>query len=71
MLYMSICVTQGLFLYSDMNASMNIPAKFDMLKEEDFEELTNRIIKEANPLYPVPKEMDREECMQMLAALKA
>lgn len=55
----------------DLNDSMNIPAKFDMLKEEDFDELANRIMKESNPLYPVPKEMDRDECLQMLAALKA
>lgn len=55
----------------DMNEKMGIPARFDKLEDKDFDELADRILTEANPLYPVPKEMDREEVMKMLAHLKA
>ena len=56
---------------SEMNEKMGIPARFDMLKDEDFDELADRILKEANPLYPVPKEMDKSQVLKMLAHLKA
>lgn len=38
-----------------MNKRMNIPEKIDVLKEKDFPVITQRALKEANPLYPVPK----------------
>ncbi|MBR0415477.1 MAG: iron-containing alcohol dehydrogenase [Clostridia bacterium] len=55
----------------DMNASMGIPARFEQLEEKDFNELADRILAEANPLYPVPKEMDREDVLRMLKHLQA
>ncbi|MBR2590704.1 MAG: iron-containing alcohol dehydrogenase [Clostridia bacterium] len=55
----------------DMNAKMDIPARFEQLEEKDFVELADRIIAEANPLYPVPKEMDRADVLRMLKHLKA
>nr|MCR4925425.1 iron-containing alcohol dehydrogenase [Clostridiales bacterium] len=38
-----------------MNKNMDIPDKFDCIKEEDLPLLIKRAIKEGNPLYPVPK----------------
>ena len=45
-----------------MNAAMNIPEKFDFIKEEDMPILVKRALKEGNPGYPVPKIMDPAEC---------
>ena len=50
---------------------MGIPARFEQLEEKDFNELADRILAEANPLYPVPKEMDRNDVLRMLKHLKA
>ena len=55
----------------EMNAKMGIPARFEQLEEKDFNELAERILTEANPLYPVPKEMDREDVLRMLKHLQA
>ncbi len=46
-----------------MNQKMEIPAKFDHLikNDKDLEALSRHADKEANPLYPVPKEMNKEE----------
>lgn len=41
-----------------LNADMNIPVTFDMIKEEDLPTLITRALKEGNPGYPVPKIMD-------------
>ena len=46
----------------DMNKKMNIPSTFDhLIKPADISLLSKRADKEANPLYPVPKEMDAAE----------
>ena len=45
-----------------MNASMDIPEKFDIeYVEADVEEMIGHAIKEGNPLYPVPKEFNRAD----------
>jgi alcohol dehydrogenase len=50
----------------EMNAKMAIPAHFDhLIKKEDIPLLSHRADKEANPLYPVPKEFNQAQ----LAAL--
>ena len=54
-----------------MNAAMNIPEKFDMIKEEDMPTLVKRALKEGNPLYPVPKIMNAEECEQIIRSFMA
>ncbi len=41
-----------------LNEDMNIPKKFDMIKEEDLPTLISRALKEGNPSYPVPKIMN-------------
>lgn len=45
-----------------LNASMNIPDKFDIpYNESDVEEMASHAIKEGNPLYPVPREFNLNE----------
>lgn len=46
----------------DMNKTMNIPEKFDIkYVKEDVEEMIKHALKEANPLYPVPREFDYKD----------
>ncbi|WP_294351860.1 iron-containing alcohol dehydrogenase [uncultured Clostridium sp.] len=53
----------------DMNSNMNIPNKVNELRENDFEIITKRVMKEGNPGYPVPKIMNEEECIEILKKL--
>ncbi|MBR5411401.1 MAG: iron-containing alcohol dehydrogenase [Clostridia bacterium] len=46
----------------EMNKAMNIPEKFDFIKDEDVPLIAKRALKEGNPLYPVPKIMNQKEC---------
>lgn len=50
----------------EMNKRMNIPDKFDCIKRKDIKIMVDRIIKEANPLYPVPKIMNSQECEEII-----
>lgn len=52
-----------------LNENMNIPTGFDMIKEEDIPILAKRALKEGNPLYPVPKIMDIEDCEKVIRGL--
>jgi alcohol dehydrogenase class IV len=54
-----------------MNAAMNIPEKFDFIKEEDMQTLVTRALKEGNPGYPVPKIMDASDCEQVIRSFMA
>ena len=54
-----------------MNKNMNIPEKFEQIKEEDISLIADRALKEGNPLYPVPKIMDKAECMAVIRQLMA
>ena len=54
-----------------MDKDMNIPDKFDMIKEEDMPTLVARALKEANPLYPVPKIMDAADCERVIRRFMA
>ncbi len=45
----------------ELNRKMNIPEGFDMIKEEDLDEMAGYAGKEGNPLYPVPKIMGKDE----------
>lgn len=54
-----------------MNEAMNIPSKFDMIKEEDMGTLVSRALKEGNPLYPVPKIMDAADCEKVIRSFMA
>lgn len=47
-----------------MNRDMGIPTQFDGIRAEDIELLASRADHEGNPLYPVPRLMDKEELKQ-------
>lgn len=52
-----------------MNKAMNIPEKFDFIKEEDIPTLVKRALKEGNPGYPVPKIMKPKDCEQVIRSI--
>ena len=54
-----------------MNQAMNIPDKFDFIKEEDIPILVKRALKEGNPGYPVPKIMNSLECEKVIRSFMA
>ena len=54
-----------------MNKAMNIPDKFDFIKEEDMNTLVKRALKEGNPGYPVPKIMNEKECEKVIRSFMA
>ena len=54
-----------------MNKAMNIPEKFDFIKEKDIPTLVKRALKEGNPGYPVPKIMNATECEKVIHTLMA
>lgn len=53
-----------------MNKDMEIPEHFDFIKEEDIPTLVERALKEGNPLYPVPKIMDKADCEAVIRKIK-
>lgn len=53
----------------EMNKNMNIPETIDALKVSDIPFLAKRILKEANPTYPVPRIMDYDQCVDLLEDL--
>lgn len=52
-----------------MNEKMGIPTKFEQIKEEDIPVIVERALKEGNPLYPVPKIMDKADCEAIIRQL--
>ena len=52
-----------------MNHVMNIPDKFDFIKDSDVTILAKRALKEGNPGYPVPKIMNLKECEKVIRSL--
>ena len=52
-----------------MNQRMNIPKGFDCIKEEDIQTIAERAMLEGNPLYPVPKLMDVEQCKELIHSM--
>ena len=53
----------------DMNERMEIPTKIPEIKEEDLPAIAKSALREANPLYPVPKIMDTEDCIGVVRKL--
>lgn len=52
-----------------LNKQMNIPSSFKgIIKKEDYESLAFHAKKEANPLYPVPKEFSVKELKEIIAS---
>ncbi len=54
-----------------MNKRMGIPEKFDMIQEKDIPTIASRALREGNPLYPVPKIMNQEQCERIIRSLMA
>ncbi len=54
----------------EMNRHMGIPENIDALQVEDIPELAQRILREANPAYPVPKIMNEDQCIEILEKLR-
>lgn len=52
-----------------LNKNMNIPDGFDMIQEKDIPVIVERALKEGNPLYPVPKIMDKADCEAVIRRL--
>lgn len=50
----------------DMNRKMGIPSGFDCIKQEDISTIAELAEDEANPLYPVPKIMNRSELIMLI-----
>lgn len=53
-----------------LNADMGIPDKFEQIKDEDIQLIAERALLEGNPLYPVPKIMDIEDCKSLIKKLQ-
>lgn len=54
-----------------LNQRMNIPNKFDCIKDQDLPLIAERALLECNPTYPVPKIMSKNDCMAVIRSLKA
>jgi len=63
--------TANLFIdwIQEMNDKMDIPRKLAGIQEEDIDLMAEHADKEANPLYPVPVLMDKEELKQFYYAV--
>ena len=54
----------------ELNEKMGIPDKFEQIKDEDIPLIAERALKEGNPLYPVPKIMDMEDCKALIKKIQ-
>ncbi len=54
----------------EMNANMNIPEHFEFIEDKDIPTIVERALKEANPLYPVPKIMDAKDCREVILKIR-
>ncbi len=55
----------------ELNRRMNIPATFEQIKAEDIPLIVQRALREAHPLYPVPKFMTAADCEKVVRLLRA
>ena len=56
-------------LIENTKRSMDIPDRFDCIKEEDVETIAKWADAEANPLYPVPKIFDRKQLEDLVRSV--
>ncbi len=54
----------------EMNENMNIPEHFEFIEDKDIPTIVERALKEANPLYPVPKIMDAKDCREVILKIR-
>mgnify|MGYP002771116495 FL=1 len=52
------------------NAAIGIPKGFDMIRDEDIDQMITWAKKEANPLYPVPVVWGREELRRVIEGIR-
>lgn len=60
-----------IYFIEEMNRAMIIPTKIEEIKEEDIPILAKNAEREANPLYPVPKILSKDQLQQIYYELKA
>ncbi|MBS4192945.1 hypothetical protein KHA94_22785 [Bacillus sp. FJAT-49705] len=53
-----------------LNESMEIPKKVSGIKDKDIPLMIERALKEANPLFPVPKILGREDMKKLYEVIK-
>lgn len=53
-------------MIEDLNKTLNIPLYLDEIREEDYPILAKDALKEANPLYPVPKIFEKKDFFTIL-----
>lgn len=54
----------------EANAKMGLPDKFDVIRDEDIEQMIDWADKEANPLYPVPVVWNREYFRKFIESIR-
>ena len=54
----------------ETNAKMGLPDGFDMIKDEDIDQMIRWARKEANPLYPVPVIWGREDLRRLINTVR-
>lgn len=54
----------------ETNAKMGLPSGFDVIRDEDVEQMISWAIREANPLYPVPKIWGREDFRRLIECIR-
>lgn len=55
----------------ELNSSMGIPSRLDMIKDEDIPQMIRWAMKEANPVYPVPEIWDAGDFEKLIASIRA
>ncbi|MBR3784938.1 MAG: iron-containing alcohol dehydrogenase [Firmicutes bacterium] len=55
----------------ETNAKMGLPDKFDVIKDEDIDQMISWADKEANPLYPVPVIWSREDFRTLIETIRS
>ncbi|MBR4020238.1 MAG: iron-containing alcohol dehydrogenase [Firmicutes bacterium] len=55
----------------ETNAKMGLPNKFDVIKDEDIDQMISWAAKEANPLYPVPVIWSREDFRTLIETIRS
>jgi len=53
----------------DMKRQMDIPERFDCIKEEDIPQIIKWALAEANPLYPTPVTWNKKDLQQLIAGI--
>jgi alcohol dehydrogenase class IV len=54
----------------ETNRKMGLPEKFDVIQDQDIDQMITWAKKEANPLYPVPVIWGQEEFRQLIESIR-